>query len=194
MIDATEIRLGNILKVDGAICKVILQEMKGTGKFGKTVHLKLKSLSDGHLIEKAFRAEEKAEDVDIQHVKLQYLYKSGDVFAFMNNENYEEVTLPASVIGKQEVFLKENTEMNAIFSDGRALTIDFPKTVELKVTSAPPGQKGRDNSTYKEVELENGLKILAPQFVNVGETVKVDTEDFSYIDRVTVKSLKHEEG
>lgn len=190
MLTATEIRVGNVLKFEGVACKVIFHEIRGTGKFGKTVHLKLKRLTDGHLVEKSLRAEEKAEDVETRHVKLQYLYRDGEQFVFMNNETYEQFPIPSRAIGRQEIFLKENSEVSAIFIGDQPVTIEFPRVVELKVVSAPPGVKGQADTTFKEVELENGLKILVPQFIKEGEGVRVNTEDFSYLDRITTKSLK----
>ena len=95
---ATEVRVGNVLKLDGVIAKVISQEMRGTGKFGKTVHLKLKSLTDGRFIEKTYRAEERVDAIDVQFVKLQYLYRDGDAFYFMNNHTYEQFPLSAKVM------------------------------------------------------------------------------------------------
>ncbi len=188
--DATEARVGNVLKVEGVICSVVSQEIKGTGKFGKTVHLKLKSLADGRLMEKSIRAEERVEDVDIHHVKFQYMYRDGDQFYFMNHSTYEQASLSAQVVGKQAVFLKENMEVNVICIDDRPVSIEFQKIVDLKVVSTAPGVKGQSDTTYKEAELENGLKILVPQFVKEGETVRVNTDDFSYLERVTVKTMQ----
>ena len=193
MITASEIRLGNILRVEGKTAKVISQEIKGTGKFGKTVHVRLKMIEDGRVTEKSYRAEEKVEDVEVRVVKLQYLYRDGDRFVFMNGETFDQVSLPAKTVGKQEIFLKENSETSALFEGDKPLSIDFPKTVDLKVVSAPPGVKGQADTTYKEVELENGLKILAPQFVKEGETVRVDIENLSYHERLAVKSMKVQE-
>ena len=189
--DATEIRVGNVLKVDGAVSKVIAQEIRGTGKFGKTVHLKLKSLTDGRFIEKSYRAEERVDAIDVHFVKLQYLYRDGAAFYFMNNQTYEQFPLPVKAIGKQEILLKENMEVNAICMDeGRPVSLEFPRQVELKVVSTPPGVKGQTDTTYKEAELENGLKVLVPQFVKEGETIRLNTDDFSYLERVTTKSMK----
>jgi elongation factor P len=185
--EATEIRVGNVLKIGSTACKVISQEVRGTGKSGKVVQLRLKNLQDGNISEKSFRAEEKAEYIDVQHATLQYLYKDGDLYMFMNNSTYEQFPLSAKVIGKQEILLKENMEVNAICVDDRPLSIEFPKSVELKVTSAPPGVKG--GGDFKQIELENGLQVLAPQFVNEGESVRIDTDDFSYLERVTTKSM-----
>ena len=187
---ATEVRVGNVVKLDGVIAKIIFQEMRGTGKFGKTVHLRAKGLLDGNQIEKSVRAEEKLEDVETRHVHLQYLYREGDNFIFMNNETFEQSPISAKAVGKQAIFLKENADVRAIFIGDQPVTIDFPKTVELEVVHTSPGVRGQADTTFKEAELENSLKILVPQFVKEGETVRVNTEDFSYIDRVTVKSLK----
>ncbi|OGW80817.1 MAG: hypothetical protein A3G33_06320 [Omnitrophica bacterium RIFCSPLOWO2_12_FULL_44_17] len=188
MIDATEIRVGNILRVDGKICRVLHQEVRGTGKFGKTVHLKLKGLEDGNIHEKSFRAEDKAEDLEAHRVKMQYLYKDNDQYIFMNMETFEQFPIPAKIVGKHEVFLKENAEIDILFGEDRALSIEFPKVAELEVVHAP-SQSG-DRETFKEVELENGLKVLVPAFVKEGERVRIDVEDFSYMERVTTKSMR----
>ncbi|MBI3999944.1 MAG: elongation factor P [Candidatus Omnitrophica bacterium] len=190
MLDATEVRVGNIIKIDGRLCRVLSQEIRGTGKFGKTVHLKMKGLEDGNIQEKSIRAEDKVENVDVQRVKMQYSYKEGDQFVFMNMENYEQFPISEKAIGKQAVFLKENLEIDVFFAEGRALTLDFPKIAELQVVGTAPGVKG--GGGFKEAELENGLKILVPQFVSEGERVRINVEDLAYLDRVTTKSLKNE--
>lgn len=187
--DAAEIRINNVIEVNGAPCKVIATEIRGTGKSGKTVHLKLKGLKDGHYVEKSIRAEERVDEVDVQYAKLQYLYKDGDQFIFMNETTYEQYPISAAAVGKQEIFLKENSTVNAICIGETPINLEFPKSVELKVTSTPPGAKGQGDS-YKEAELENGLKILVPQFVKEGDSVVIDTENFTYLERVTTKSLK----
>ena len=192
MLGATEIRVGNILKLDGKTCKVLSQEIRGTGKFGKTVHLKLKNLEDGNMQEKGIRAEDKVEDVEARRVKMQFLYREKDQLIFMNMETYEQFPIVAKAVGKQVAFLKENLEIDVLFAEGRALSIDFPKIAELKVANAPPPVRGGGDTTYKEVELENGLKMLVPQFVKEGERIRVNVEDLSYLDRVTTKSLKNE--
>lgn len=189
MLSAMEIRQGNVLRVDGKPCKVISFEIRGTGKFGKMVHCKLKNLEDGHILEKSFRAEDKVENLELLLLKTQYLYRDSDQFVFMNMDNFEQFSLPARAVGKQEVFLKENEEIEMFFLEGRPISVDFPKIVELLVRSTPPGVKGQADTTYKEAELENGLKILVPQFVKEGERVRINVDDLTYVDRVTTKSL-----
>jgi len=191
MLSATEIRVGNVVRVNGQVRKVIAQDVKGTAKFGKSFHLKMKGLEDGNVHEESLRGEDKLEEVDVELVKMQYLYREGDQFVFMNLDNYEQYPIPAKAVGKQEVFLKEELVIDVMFVEGKALSIQFPGTVELKVTNAPPPIKGQGDTTYKEVVLENGLTILAPQFVKEGENVRVNVEDLSYRERVTIRSMKH---
>ncbi len=193
MIDATEIRTGNILKVDGVICKVLSFEYHGTGRSGRSVHAKLKNLSDGAIREKRWRSEDRVEEIDIARQKMTYLYKDADSYIFMSTQTFEQLSLPAAVVGQQHAFLKENTDIDVEIVEGRAVSIVFPKVAELKVTSAPPPLKGGNETTTKEVELENGLKVWVPQFVSEGETVRIDVDDLTYVDRVTVKSMKRDE-
>lgn len=190
--EATEIRVGNVLKIGNSICTVLSQEVRGTGKSGKTVQLGLRNLEDGNFSEKSFRAQEKVEDVEVQRVKLQYLYKDGDEFMFMNQQTFEQFPLSRKAIGKQVVLLKENMEIGSLCIDERPVSLEFPRTVELKVSSTPPGTKGGGDANYKEAELENGLTVMVPQFVKEGESVRLNTDDFSYLERVTTKSLKTE--
>jgi len=189
MVIASDIRVGNVIRVDGKLCKVLTQEIRGTGKFGKSAMLKLRSLEEGNVIEKKMSADANAEAVDVHYVKMQYLYREGDQFVFMNMDNYEQFSIPAKAVGKHEVFLKENEAIEVLFGEGKALSISFPKIVELKVVSAPPGVRGQSDSTFKEAELENGLKVLVPQFISTSETIRLNTDDLSYMDRISVRSM-----
>lgn len=187
--EAADIREGNVLKIGNAPWKVLSQEVRGSGKSGKTVQLTLKNLEDGNFSEKSYRSEEKVEDIEVKHVKLQYLYKDGNEYVFMNEQNYEQFPLLEKAIGKQVALLKENMIINSLCIDDRPVSLEFPRYVEAKVTSTPPGTKGND-SNFKEAELDNGLTVMVPQFVKEGESVRVDSETFAYLERVTVKSMK----
>ena len=162
------------------------QEIRGTSS-GKRF-IKNEKPEDG-VIEKSFRAEDKVEDVPVRVIKMQYLYREGEQFVFMNMENYEQYTISSKAVGRHEVFLKENETIEVLFGQGKVLSLNFPKLVELTVTSTAPGVKGQQDTTYKEAELENGLKILVPQFIREGEKIRVHTEDLSYYERVTVRSM-----
>ena len=184
---ASDIRVGNVIRIDGKLCKVLTQEIRGTGKFGKSAMLKLRSLEEGNVIEKKIPADSNVEEVDTHIVKMQYLYRENDQFMFMNMENYEQFALSAKSVGKHEVFLRENEVIEVLFGEGKVLSIAFPKIVELKVVSTPKGL-GSD-ANFKEAELENGLMVLVPQFVSEGETIRLNTDDLSYLDRVSVRSM-----
>lgn len=186
MVMASDIRVGNVIRVDGKLCKVLTQEIRGTGKFGKSAMLKLKSLEEGNVIEKKFPADSDAEEVDVHVVEMQYLYREGDQFMFMNMESYEQYPISAKAVGKHEVFLKENEVIEVLFGEGKALSISFPKIVELKVVGTP---KGLNSANFKEAELENGLVVLVPQFVSEGETIRLNTDDLSYLERVSVRNM-----
>ena len=124
MLDATEIRPGSIIRIDGLICKTISQGVAGTGKFGKTIHLKLKNLEEGSILEKSLRAEDRVEEVDVRQVKMQYLYREGDRFIFMDTETYDQHPMNAKIIGKQEIFLKENSEISVLAAGEKLLSVD----------------------------------------------------------------------
>ena len=186
MVVASDIRVGNVIRIDGKLCKVLTQEIRGTGKFGKSAMLKLKSLEDGHVIEKKMSADANAEEVDVHVVKMQYLYREGDQFMFMNMENYEQFSLSSKAVGKHDVFLRENEVIEVLFGEGKVLSIAFPKIVELKVVNT---SKQQASANFKEAELENGLMVLVPQFISEGETIRLNTDDLSYMDRISVRSM-----
>lgn len=189
MVAAAEIRVGNVVRLNGKPCKVMATEIRGTAKFGKTLHFRLKSLEDGHSLEASYKAEDLVDNPEVHRTRMQFLYQETGDLIFMNLEDYEQYRVPQKAVGRQIAFLKESMEIEVQFVDGKPLGIEFPKMVELKVANTSPGVKGQSDTTYKEAELENGLKILVPQFIKQGEVVRVNTEDLSYLDRVTTKSL-----
>jgi elongation factor P len=116
---------------------------------------------------------------------MQYLYKDGDNFIFMDLETYEQTTVPEGTVGDTANFLVENQELSVFIRNGKAVTMELPPAVHLKVAEAEPGLKGDTSSgATKPVTLETGLVIQAPLFVNEGETLKVDTRTGRYIERV----------
>ncbi len=181
-LEASEIRVGTVLKIGNSYCTVLTQEIRGTGKMSKKVQLGLRNLEDGNFSEKSFNAGEKVEDVDVMHVKLQYLYKDGEQFVFMNQETYEQFPLSSKAIGKQAVLLKENMEINSLYIGDKPVSLEFPRTVDMKVITTPQGS-GSDGN-YKEAELENGILVRVPQFIKQDEMIRINTADFTYAERV----------
>lgn len=181
---AVDVRERNTLKIDGKICQVIERSITGTGKVGKTVHFKLKSVEDGNMLERRFRAEEKVDRVETEQHPMEYLYRDGDNFVFMDQETFEQFSLSSSIVGHAAPFMRENTKIDVLFYENKPLHVDFPKTVEMHVTNAPPPASGGQDSTWKEVEIENGLKLLAPQFIKEGDKIRIDVEQRKYVERI----------
>jgi elongation factor P len=157
------------------------------GKGSAFVRTKLKNLKSGKVLENTFKVGEKVDVVDLEKRKVQYLYASGDKFAFMDNNTYEQFELSIDVLAGFEKYLKEGLEVVLLFSDGMPITCEFPKKVSYKVTEAEPGVKGDTASgrVTKEVTMENGLKIRAPLFIKEGDTVIINTETGEYAERGT---------
>lgn len=155
------------------------------GKGGAFVRTKLKNVETGQVVDKTFRAGEKVEEAILEHKKMQYLYKDGDNFVFMDLDTYEQTPVPADTVADNANYLVENQELSVFIRNGKAVTMELPAAVTLKVEKAEPGLKGDTSSgATKPVTLETGLSIQAPLFVNEGDTVKVDTRTGRYIERV----------
>lgn len=178
---AVDVRDRNMIRIDGKICQVVERSITGTGKSGKTVHFKLKSVEDGSVLERRFRAEEKVDRVETEEHPMEYLYRSGDQFVFMDQETFEQFTLPATIVGSVSDFMKENTKINVLFHQNKPLHVDFPKMIDMRVRNAPPPTQ---DSTWKEVEIENGVKLLAPQFIKEGDMVRIDVHQRKYVERI----------
>ncbi len=155
------------------------------GKGGAFVRTRLKNVETGQVVEKTFRAGEKVEEAVLEHKKMQYLYRDGDSFVFMDLDTYEQTPVPADTVGEIADFLVENQELSVFIRNGKAVTMELPAAVVLRVSRAEPWLKGDTSSgATKPVTLETGLTVQAPLFVNEGDGVKVDTRTGRYIERV----------
>ncbi len=155
------------------------------GKGGAFVRTKLKNVETGQVVDKTFRAGERVEEAMLEHRKMQYLYRDGDNYVFMDLETYEQFSAGPDVIGDAAQFLVENQELSVFVRSGKPVTIELPAAVILKVSKAEPWLKGdTTGAATKPVTLETGLVVQAPLFVEEGDTVKVDTRSGKYIERV----------
>jgi len=174
-----------VLDIGGSLMRIVEFQHVKPGKGAAFVRTKLKNVETGQVVDKTFRAGEKVEEAVLEHKKMQYLYKDGDNFIFMDLETYEQTTVPDGTVGDTANFLVENQELSVFIRNGKAVTMELPPAVHLKVAEAEPGLKGDTSSgATKPVTLETGLVIQAPLFVNEGETLKVDTRTGRYIERV----------
>jgi len=155
------------------------------GKGGAFVRTKVKNVETGAVLEKTFRAGEKFQEAILEHRKMQFLYREGENYNFMDLENYEQISIPADVIGDATSFLVENQEVSVFVHGGKPITIELPAAVVLRVIKAEPWLKGdTTGAATKPVVCETGLTVQVPLFVNEGDLIKVDTRSGAYIERV----------
>ena len=155
------------------------------GKGGAFVRTKLKELKSGRVVDVTFRAGEKVDDVRVETKHLQYLYTDGGAFHFMDTSTYEQFEIGADFVGDAAKWLKESDEVAVVYAGGEMIGVEPPMFVELAVTDTDPGFKGDTvQGGTKAATLETGAIVQVPMFVEVGDTLKIDTRDGSYITRV----------
>ncbi|WP_431798970.1 elongation factor P [Halobacillus andaensis] len=184
MISVNDFKTGLTVEVDGGIWQVVDFQHVKPGKGAAFVRSKLRNLRNGNIQEKTFRAGEKVEKAHIENRKMQYLYGSGDMHAFMDTETYEQVELPTAQISEQLNYLRENMEVQIQSYEGETIGVELPNNVELKVIETEPGIKGDTASGgTKPATLETGLIVQVPFFINEGEVLVINTSDGKYVSR-----------
>jgi elongation factor P len=185
MTTTNDLRNGMALDVDGTLFYVVEFQHIKPGKGGAFVRTKLKNLVTGRVIDKTWNAGEKVKDVRLDRFEMQYLYRDGEEYHFMNNQTYDQITIPAELLEEVAQMLKESCTVTVLMREHEPLTVELPTFVDLKVTETAPGVKGDTVSGGgKPATLETGLVIQVPFFVGVGDVVKVDTRTKSYVSRV----------
>jgi elongation factor P len=155
------------------------------GKGAAFVRTKLKDVETGKVVDETFRAGEKIEDVRMESRRMQYLYNDGETYHFMDTDTFEQVGLDKGFVGDAAQWLKENDVATVMTADGQMLGVEAPMFVELEVTETEPGVKGDTvQGGNKPATLETGAVVQVPLFVEIGDVLKVDTRDGSYITRV----------
>ena len=186
MISTSDFRNGLNLKVDGAPCQVIWFQHHKPGKGGAVMRVKLKNLENGSITETTFKSGVKFEEVSVTREKKQFLYSAGTDYFFMDMKTYEQITVQKDKLGEAIKFLKPDLEAEALYIDGRFLTIDLPSNVDLKVTSTVPGIRGDSVSNLvKPATLETGIEVNVPLFIKEGDVVKIATSSGEYVERVS---------
>ena len=188
---ASEIREGATLKINGELYRVIAATLHvGGGRMGTTAVVKLRHITTGHVREQRFDPAEKVEDVPLEKQTMEYLYSDGDAFYFMHPETFEQVSLPKEAVGHLEKFLQPNMQISVELYEGHPVNILFPEEVELKVVSTPPGLHEHDLTTPKPATLENEMEVLVPQFIKVGDLVRIEVATGKYLERVKAEGRK----
>jgi elongation factor P len=181
-----DVRKGQVLVgEDGQLYAVVDREHITPGNWRAILNLKLKNLKTGSTAVNRVKPDDKVEVAYLDRRPMQYLYAEGDGYVFMDNETYDQITLGKEWVGDQILFLKENETVGVVMYDGRPISLDLPKTVELRVVETEPSVKGATAAAqFKPALLDTGLKLTVPPFVNVGDLISVDTEETKYLSRV----------
>ncbi len=183
---ATQIKVGNVILHNGKPYRVLSVMHVTPGNWRGMVQTKLVDVMTGNSTEHRFRSEDKVDIADLETHTLKYMYRAGDAFHFMNTENYEMIEMSLDAIGDAVNFLIEETELTVSYFEGRPIAIELPTFVELKVTMTEPMMKGATQAASpKPATLETGHALKVPQYIDIGDRVKVDTRDGSFIERVT---------
>ena len=184
MFNVNDIKNGMTIKYEGNIYQVVEFQHVKPGKGSAFVKTKLKNLKAGTTQEITFNAGIKMEKADVRKNELSYLYNTGDTYVFMDNNTYDQLELPASLVGDNAKFLKEGMNVQSMAIEGEVVGIDLPEKVSYKVISAPEAVKGNTTSSaQKDVTIETGYTLKAPLFISEGEEIIITTRDGKYFSR-----------
>ena len=185
MISAGDFRNGVTLEIEGNVYQIMEFQHVKPVKGAAFVRTKLKNIINGGVVEKTFRPTEKFPAARIDRVEMQYLYNDGDLYNFMNTENYDQIALNKDDIGDSLKFVKENEMVKVCSYNGNVFAVEPPLFVELEITETEPGFKG-DTATgaTKPATVETGAVVYVPLFVEQGDKIKIDTRTGEYLSRV----------
>ena len=184
MATTNDLKNGMTLNLDGQLWNVVEFQHVKPGKGPAFVRTKLKNVLSGKVIDRTFNAGVKVDVASVDKREMQYLYREGDDFVFMDMTDYEQPRIPAAVVGDGANYLLENQTVTIAFNEGTALYVDLPAAVELVIAQTDPGLQGdRSTGGTKPATLETGAQIQVPLFISTGEKVKVDTRTGQYLGR-----------
>lgn len=184
-IDLGDIRPGLTIEYEGEVYYVLSAEHAKLGRGGAFVRARLRNIKTDAVIDKTIKPGDKFDLAFIERKTLQFIYRSGDEYVFMDPETYEQIPLTTSLLGEATDYLKEGVDVQAIIYEGKVIGIELPITVELEVVDTEPGVRGDTASGgSKPATLETGLVIQVPFFIEKGDIVRVDTRTGEYVERV----------
>jgi len=187
MASPNDIKKGTVVNRNGELMVVIDFQRVSPGKGSSFVRTKMKSVSSGKVKEENLKSSENLTFEDVQYKKMQYLYNDGNLYTFMDTQTYEQVSIAAADIESEIPYMKEGLEVKVVMHDGNALTLELPQKIQYTVTYSEPAVKGdtASGNVLKDAEMDNGLKVRVPVFINTGDEILVNTESGSYTERVT---------
>lgn len=184
MKEASDFRAGNIFKVGEELLLVTKAEYNKGARSASTMKLKTKNLNTGSVSETVYRATDKLEDIRLDRRKMQFSYRNGDAFVFMDEETYEQLELTEEYLGDNALYLKEEEVIDILLYNEKPVTIELPQQVELKIEYTEPAVQGNTGGkVLKEAKMETGLMTNVPLFCHIGDVVKIDTRNGEYVGR-----------
>jgi elongation factor P len=184
MVSTNNLKNGMTLKLDGELWRVEYFQHVKPGKGGAFVRTTLKGVQTGKTVDRTFRAGEDVDQAILEKRVLQYLYREGDFYVFMDTEHFEQTPVPAEAIGEAARWVREGDTLELVFHEDQVVDVNVPASVELEISETEPGLQGdRVSGATKPATLETGAVVQVPLFINEGERVKVDTRSGEYISR-----------
>ena len=181
---ASQVRKGNVVEVDNQLFVVLTAENFHPGKGTPTTQIIMRRISDGVKVSHNYKTTEQLERAFIDEAPYNYLYQDGDAYVFMNPESFEQVSVPADILGDQAVYLQENMEVQLSQFNGVPISIELPQKVVLEITETEPVTKGQTaSSSFKPATLSNGVRTMVPPHITAGTRIVVMTEDGAYVER-----------
>ncbi len=183
-INGNEIRPGNIIQHKGGLWVAVKTQHVKPGKGGAFAQVELKNIIEGTKLNERFRSSETVERVRLDQKSFQFLFADGEMLTFMDLENYEQIELSNEFVGERAAFLQDGMQVDLELYEERPISISLPEHVTLEITETEPTVKGQTaTSSYKPAILENGVRVMVPPFVSLGEKIIVDTNDITYVRR-----------
>lgn len=181
---ASSLRKGNIVEKDGKLYVVLSAESFHPGKGTPVTQIDMRRISDGVKVSDRYRTTEQVERAYVEDRDFNFLYQDGEGFHFMNAETFDQIAVPADVVGDQAIWLQENMSVVLSIFEGAAVAIQLPPRVTLEITDTEPTMKGQTaSSSYKPAMLANGARVMVPPHIASGTRVVVMTEDGAYVER-----------
>jgi len=181
---ASSLRKGNILDIDGKLYVVLSADNFHPGKGTPTTQVDMRRISDGVKVSQRYKTTEQVERAHVEDREFQFLYNDGEGFHFMNSETYDQITLPADLVGDGAIYLQPEMQVTLSMHEGVPVAIELPQKVTLEVVETEPVTKGQTaSSSYKPAILSNGVRTQVPPHITAGTRVVVMTADGSYVER-----------
>lgn len=183
-IDGSSVRAGMVVEYEGKLWMVINHEIRTPGNLRSFNQVEFKDIKTGTKKNLRLRPDEAVERVSLDQRDFQYLYREGDTLTFMDQENYEQITMQADFLGERVAFLQDGMVVQVEMHESNPIGVKLPSQVILEIIEADPVVKGQTaSSSYKPAKLENGVRVMVPPFITTGERIVVNTDELTYVER-----------